>query len=107
MSDQTIKEYHHDDNCFWGYAGAFLGNALLVFLGVMLWNYTNREGLFAYLSILSPIFGFEGYKFFKGIVNHNTIGIVIVISLITYYLSVFFILPNYILKEARSCSFSR
>ena len=98
---ETIKEYHHDDNCFWGYLGAFLGNAFLVFLGVMLWNYIKRDDLFSFLSILAPIFGFEGYKFFKGIVNRNTIKIVIVISIITYFLSIFWVIPTYVLKDVR------
>ena len=89
--ENVVQEFEHDDNCFWGYLGAFVGGIVGTIPLLLLYYYTSF-----YLPIISffiPIGGVFGYKYLKGIVVEKTSKSIFAISLLVMALTFLVLLP--------------
>lgn len=97
--NEVIKEIEHDDNCFWGYVGAFLGGLVGALPWLLLYYFYSRNIYIC--TFLIPVLAVSGYKFFKATVNKNTFKTILVIAILTYILTLFGLFPYFLAKKGK------
>lgn len=91
-NNDVIQEVKHDEHCFIGYLGAFLGGIVGVLPWMLLYLYSATN--FLVLVALIPICALKGYQFFKGVVNQKTMSTIAIISVIVLLFSQIILFPE-------------
>ena len=101
--NEVIKEIEHDDNCIWNYIGSIIGGLIGAIPWIIIYYYYSVN--IPIFPVLIPIFSVYGYKFFKGIFNYKSFKIISILSILIFFISIYFLFP-YIISEKNDMNFN-